>query len=396
MKENWLNTDYCTGCGACVDKCPVKAISLMEDMGCLKPNINHDKCISCSVCKIVCPNFNPISDAQLDKRSYIGFFKDSDISRKSSSGGIFVALAKYILSKEYGVVYGAAITYDSNILTCRHIRICDEKELYRLQGSKYVQSRSEGIYSKVKEDLASGKLVLFSGTSCQIASLRNFVGNQEKLYTVDLVCHGIPKDKLFYDYVSFLEKKYNGSVEDISFRAKDITYHGLTMSYTIKVRINSDKKSPNIKTIVRPKSSFYALFSNRAGYRESCYHCKYASLKKPADITLGDFLPKPSEVFDYGLDYEQHYSSIFVHSPKGLELLDAISDTIWYQEIPMDIMLKHHLNMQYPSVMSSSGAYFLCLYKKGGFERLQRHIEILNIKLLMKHLIRCVLKKLHK
>lgn len=396
MKDNWLNTDFCTGCGACVDKCPVKAISMLEDSGCLRPDINHDKCISCNVCKKVCPNFNPISYAQLEERSYIGYFKNRDISKQSSSGGIFIALAKYILTKKDGVVYGAAITYDSNTLTCRHIRICDEKELYRLQGSKYVQSRSDGVYSKVKDDLASGKLVLFSGTSCQIASLRNFVGNQDHLYTVDLVCHGIPKDKLFYDYVSFLEKKYCGCVEDISFRAKDISYHGTPMSYTIKVKINKDNKSSMLKTIVRPQSSFYTLFSNRAGYRESCYHCKYASLQKPADITLGDFLPKPTEVILYGLDAEEHYSSIFVHNQKGQELLNAISNTIWYQEIPMHDILKHHLNLQHPSVMSDKGAYYLSIYKKGGFERLQRRIKVINIKMQIKQQIKSILLKLHK
>jgi coenzyme F420-reducing hydrogenase beta subunit len=135
----------------------------------------------------------------------VAFYKDTKCSIKSSSGGLFVALAKSILAKQ-GIVYGAAMVYDNHVLECRHIRVEDEKDLYLLQGSKYVQSRMSGIYTQVKKDLTSGKTVLFSGTSCQVASMRNFVGAQERLFTVDLVCHGVPQDKIYNDYIDFIEK----------------------------------------------------------------------------------------------------------------------------------------------------------------------------------------------
>ncbi len=384
MKDNWLDTDLCTGCNACADKCPKHCISMVNVDGCRKPSIDFEKCVNCYQCKQVCPNFTfPINPGSL-KKAYIAYYKERSISVKSSSGGIFTALAAYILS-HHGIVYGATIAYENKILVCKHIRIDDMNDIPLLQGSKYAQSRLDGIYNLVKGDLAVGKTVLFSGTSCQIASLRNFVGNQEQLYTVDLVCHGVPKDKVFYDYLDYLGDKYKGHVENIAFRSKKIWHQGVIMPYTIQAKIRKNDSKVINKYFIRPKSSFYRLFSNRAGYRESCYQCKYASLSKPGDITLGDFRPLSKEIELYGLKPSEHYSSVFVHNAKGNALLTAISKDIWSYEIPIKEMLKHHLNLQHPSMITESGRKYYDLYKKGGFQRLHNYVIIVNFIIQVKH-----------
>ena len=102
----------------------------------------------------------------------------------------------------------------------------DAKDIYLLQGSKYIQSRTDGIYKQVKADLKEGRKVLFSGTSCQVASLKRFVGDAPNLYTIDLVCHGVPKEKLFQDYISFYESKNKCTVKNVSFRSKGYYCHG--------------------------------------------------------------------------------------------------------------------------------------------------------------------------
>ena len=139
MKDNWLNTDLCTGCGACADKCPLGCISMIDDNGCLKPDIDIDKCVNCNQCKKVCPNFTPSFNAKPAECTYVAFYKDTKCSIKSSSGGLFVALAKYILAKQ-GIVYGAAMVYDNQVIECRHIRVEDEKDLYLLQGTGHVEA----------------------------------------------------------------------------------------------------------------------------------------------------------------------------------------------------------------------------------------------------------------
>ena len=379
MNKNWLNTDMCTGCGACSDKCPVNCISMVDDGGCRKPDIDLEKCLNCNQCKKVCPNFIPVSNLEPAKKSFIACYKVRDIAIKSSSGGMFAALANYILSIK-GVVYGATMSYTDNTLICKHIRIDNKKDISLLQGSKYVQSRLDGIYTEVKRDLSAGKIVLFSGTSCQVASLRNFVGHHDCLYTVDLVCHGVPKDKLFYDYVHFLEKKFDGKVESIAFRTKEIFHHGIPMLYTIQAKLRKEDSTVIAKNFIRPKSSFYRLFSNRAGYRESCYQCKYASTLKPSDLTLGDFRPSATEIVQYGLNPTEHYSSVFLHSPKGSELLEAIDGTIWSCEMPLNEMLKHHLNMQHPSILTEAGKKYYNIYLRGGFRKLNNYVFWENFK----------------
>lgn len=392
MKDNWLNTDLCTGCGACADKCPVHCISIVDDGGCRKPDINLDKCVKCNQCKKVCPNFTPALNAEPARKTFIAYYKEHGVSDRSSSGGLFAALATHILSQN-GVVYGATISFENQVLICKHIRIDDVNDLHLLQGSKYVQSRTDGIYAKVKSDLSAGKLVLFSGTSCQVASLRNFVGKQERLFTVDLVCHGVPKDKIYNDYIDFIGKKYDGCVENIAFRSKDIRYRNKLMPYTIQVKIRKKDSTLVSKAFVRPRSSFYRLFSNRAGYRSSCYQCKYSSLIKSSDITLGDFLPRASEISKYGLNARVHYSSVFVHTNKGRELLESISESIWKFELPIEEMLSHHLNMQHPSVISEEGKKYLSIYDKGGFNKLHSYVVYENCRNDILHFVHSILKR---
>lgn len=358
-----------------------------DDSGCRKPDIDLGKCISCNLCKKICPNYNPLSYLAFDKKAYIAYYKNRNVSVKSSSGGIFAALACHFLSLDNGVVYGATIVCENGSIVCKHVRVDKETELQRLQGTKYIQSRMDGIYEVIKKDLASGKRVLFSGTSCQVASLRNYIGKADGLYAVDLVCHGVPKDRMVRDYLHFLNRKYKGKVIDISFRSKEVFYHDKPMPYVLNITFEDNKNVTFTKTIIRPKSAFYSLFMSRAGYRESCYNCKYASLQKPGDLTLGDFRPNKQEIVQLGLDQNEHYSSVFVHNQRGQELLNAISaDTNMY-EIPMDAMLKHHLNMQVPSAITKDGKHFLELYLKGGFAKLQRQVDFSILKAKIKSLI---------
>lgn len=240
-----LKSELCCGCAVCYDRCPVNAISMRENAeGYIAPVIDVALCIDCGQCAKVCPQMNGSQGRDYQKQSYVCFDPNTDREGRSSSGGMFALIATYILEKEHGVVYGAAMVYENDILQCKHKRIENTKDLHLLQGSKYMQSHTNGIYKQVKDDLKSGRTVLFSGTSCQVAALKRFVGENDYLFTVDLVCHGVPSDKLFRDYIHFVELKNHCHITNVSFRNKGYYHLGERIpilssirSQTIKIKL---------------------------------------------------------------------------------------------------------------------------------------------------------------
>lgn len=345
----------------------------VDSSGSRRPHLNSSLCISCSKCKKVCPQFSSSKSEEFDKQSYIGLCENSTLYQKSSSGGIFVALAESFL-KRGGVVYGAAITLYNQRVECRHLRITDSKDLHLIQGSKYVQSKMDGVYKMIKEDIKVGKDVLFSGTSCQVAAVKNVFGKHEHLYTIDLVCHGVPKDEIFSSYINYLEKRYKAKIEDVSFRVKGYRNFWSDSSYVLKILLTG-KRSTRIVFIPKDKSAYFKLFLQRASYRESCYSCKYASLNKPADMTLGDFRPASEEYLEYNLQKNITYSSIIVHTSKGIVLLGSAKNCVQLVPITIDMMVKHHGNLQRPSTITDEGKQLKELYNQKGIEGLQRDIN---------------------
>lgn len=376
--------EKCCGCAACMDKCPVHAISMHYDSDFNRvPHVDENVCISCGQCIKLCPRYNEEDRDKhegLDKKIkvYLGCYKNEDVEKKSSSGGIFAALALQVL-KQKGVVYGAAMCYENNKLSCHHIRVLDAKDIYLLQGSKYIQSRTDGIYKQVKADLKEGRKVLFSGTSCQVASLKRFVGDTPNLYTIDLVCHGVPKEKLFQDYISFYESKNKCTVKNVSFRSKGYYWHGKERKHLLTLTYEKNKVLYDEK-ILEQKSSYYCLFMSRAGYRLSCYSCAYATPNKPADLTLGDYHLTAREFEKYQLPSNQTYSTILVHNDKGKEVLDEIKENLKLAKASPQEVIARHGNLNYPSKMTDYGRLMYSTYLQGGYAKLQRMINIRFLK----------------
>ena len=302
------------------------------------------------------------------KSVYVAFGQDKTITEKSSSGGVFATLANNILTKG-GIVYGAAMMYEEDKLQCKHVRIDKVEDLHLIQGSKYVHSRTSGVFQSVKKDLDNGLTVLFSGTSCQVFALNHFVGENEKLYTVDLVCHGVPKDNVFYDYIDYLEEKEHKKIIGMSFRSK--------RKYNLYILEKNEDNQTSERVITSRKSAFYQLFLQRAGYREACYKCKWASLSKPGNITLGDFIPRKDELEKYGFDRSVTYSSIIVHDSKGNTLIEA-TPNLKFVPVTMDEMLRHHGNLIHPSSITPRGKKLYFFYRRYGYVNAQRWIDFNN------------------
>ena len=263
----------CSGCAACHDACPCGAISMVSDAeGFCYPAIDPKKCISCGRCVAICPSLHPAQSRQTIFAFAARMANDETTLARSSSGGIFSLLARRVLS-DGGVVFGAVWNKD---WTAIHRMTEDECGLARMRGSKYLQSQTAGVYVQAKREIETGRKVLFSGTPCQVAALRRFLGKDyENLLTVDLICHGVPSPAVWKAYL----RQFPETPVDISFRDKTLGWpHSVT-------RIDSsDGTERKIE-----QNSFMFAFAYELCNRPSCHQCRTRGLSSGADITLGDF-----------------------------------------------------------------------------------------------------------
>ncbi|MCD7771857.1 MAG: Coenzyme F420 hydrogenase/dehydrogenase, beta subunit C-terminal domain [Oscillospiraceae bacterium] len=282
-----IKVDYenCTGCGACVQKCPKNCISWKEEkLGFLYPTIDEEKCINCNICASSCPIElnNLVVDDYAEQEVFAAINNKEDILKQSSSGGVFPAISEWILAQA-GVVYGCAYNEDMQPLG---VRINKQQDMYRLQGSKYVQCDTSNSFALVEKDLKTDLLVLYSGTPCMIAGLRSFLKKEyDNLFCIDLVCHGVASSKYFLDYLHGLESEIKGTIRDIKFRDK--SYNGWSLSGTYSGKYFETDRSFK-KHLNYYDSYYYSYFLSGEIYRSSCYTCKYAQLSRIGDFTLGD------------------------------------------------------------------------------------------------------------
>ena len=272
--------ERCVGCKSCEQSCPKHCISMVENNeGFWYPSVDEKSCIECKLCLKRCPVENTDFHRNTPKKVWAWRNKnDADIMR-SASGGAADSAAKAVLQMG-GVVYGAA--YDEQ-LAVSHIEVTADAERKKLQSSKYVQSDPKDGYAKAKQRLAEGKKVLFTGTPCQIAGLYAFLGgNPENLYTVDLICHGVPSPKFFKKYLEYQNKQTAGRVIYFNFRSKD--KRGWGTQYLLKTKTKTKTKTKALSL-----DRYGKHFMDGDCYRESCYQCAYANTSRVGDLTVGDF-----------------------------------------------------------------------------------------------------------
>ena len=309
------NKEQCCACGACVNACPKDAISMIEDeYGYLYPNIDATKCIKCEMCKKVCSYQNK-EEIQLPINTFVAISKDINVLRKSASGGVFGTLANAIIN-DGGYAVGAAF---DNGFYVKHIFAANPIDLKRIQGSKYTQSNVGLIYRDIKKRLNEvDKTILFSGCPCQVAGLKSYLGKEYKnLLTIDLICHGVPSNKMFHDYIESLEKRENISLKEFCFRDKDL-------GWGIKCTALTDDNK-KISPFSTSSFSYLSYFLDGYIYRENCYKCKYASRHRPGDISIGDYWgieKEHSDLVENGcIDTERGVSVLIVNTEKGRDYL---------------------------------------------------------------------------
>lgn len=329
------NKKDCVGCFACVSKCPSHCTTMIPDNeGFLYPTIEKKHCIDCGLCEKVCPVINKLSLPSIKPQTYAAKHKDETIRRMSSSGGIFTALAEIILQRK-GVVFGAKFN-DQWEVVHDYVESVDALSVFR--GSKYVQSLIGNSYNKAEGFLKQNRDVLFSGTPCQIAGLRRFLGkNYDNLIAIDFVCHGVPSPKVFRLYLkAFLKgRQYTDanantvlappfhSLRGISFRDKTTGWK--RYSFITQHSPGKDQELITFRETLNI-NIFMRGFLHDIYLRPSCYACPAKSFTSGSDITIGDYWG--IEKYYAHFDDDRGTSLVLVSSINGERLYQLIGDRI--------------------------------------------------------------------
>ena len=306
----------CNGCGLCSVVCPKQCIEMKEKPdGFLYPHVNKKDCIGCGLCVKKCPEYGFIAREKV-KQVYAAKTRDRKLITESTSGGIFGELAKSILDTG-GVVYGAAYV---DVDVVRHQRISNISELYKLNGSKYVQSEISSVYPMIKEDLLSSKNVLFSGTGCQIAAIRNYLPKDfNNLICVEVVCHGVPAPGLFKKYIKWLSQKGNAPVLKYQFRSKCERPTGEHSKYYYET-------SKGFNSGYSYEDPYYGSFLCGSILRNSCYKCNFKGRLRSGDITIGDFWG--IEKTNSKINTDSGISLVMINTEKGNRMFEPLKNRL--------------------------------------------------------------------
>ena len=340
----------CTGCGLCVTVCSKCAISFRKGkLGHLFPIIDQTKCIDCGLCQKKCPAINT-PNLYYPKKAYAAFSKDIEDYKSSTSGGAASVFSNYII-EQGGIVYGCAVCKTNNkTLDVKHIRVSEKEDLLLLKGSKYVQSRITDVLPLIKSDIKNGKKVLFIGTPCQTAAIRNlFPKNPENLYVVDIICHGVPSLAILHTHIK--NKIGNEEIDNIRFRDGSELYLQLIQGNKVLYGSYLFKE--------RYKDEYYNAFMDGFTYRLSCHNCSYAGSKRVSDITIGDFwgLGKENDA-SYIKPHDDGISVILPITDKGVELIEAVSSKLNIYERSVSEAINGNDQLREPKTINKRIRFF--------------------------------------
>lgn len=355
------NQNICSGCMACYNACPSKAIFEEENKnGEVYPKINDELCIHCGKCMHVCHLNNNFFHENRSNDVYAAWNTNCAVRLTSASGGVAAALYAYALEREihtFGVAY-------SSEKGAYYIEIHDQKELDECRNSKYVYSKMGYIYGSIEQYLKKGEQVMFIGLPCHVAGVLSYIGKTyENLLTVDIVCHGTCSEQYLKEHIQYIENKLHKKANAVSFR--DPQYGTNQFIFSLRNQQNLLYKAP-----VEFNDAYQVGYHKAVIYRENCYQCKYARPERISDITISDF-----SGLGQLAPWEEERGSVSCVIPsteKGDLLLKTLKENgkIDLVKRNPDEAYKYEKQLIEPSIPSEHRTEFLRMYADGvGFDR---------------------------
>lgn len=343
----------CTGCAVCAEVCPAGAVTMKYDEGgFLVPEIDEQKCLQCGKCVRHCPTQRELHGEY--RKAVCHAVQAADTFREQgSSGGIFPLLAEYIM-EQGGSVVGAVFDADFSV---KHVVSCNREEVARMYGSKYVQSDMRGIYAKIEMLLKSGMRVLFSGVACQVAGLKAYLAVEyDNLYTIDVVCHGVPSPGVWKAYLASLPGE---GIREIHFRSKKHLgwSSGLYIQYA------------DGREICKGSDTYIKSFLNNWILRDCCYRCEFKG-ESYSDITLGDFwgIEQINDAFD-----NMGTSFVTLNSAKGENLYEKVSGNFVINvALPTNIAVRQNPCIERPAPDNRMHPRFKRIWRGGDWKQAVR------------------------
>lgn len=344
----------CALCGACLNACPTNAISFNKAYRDFSyPQINEILCVRCNSCEKVCPVL------RLQKRpesgrpvAFAAKSNDDSVRLRSTSGGAFYELAMQML-RDGGYICGAVFDKEFHV---RHIVTDTQEDLFRMMGSKYTQSNVEYCYREIREKLENGNAVLFSGCPCQVAGLRSFLGRDySNLLLVELICHGIPGDRMLQAYIGMQEKKYGAKLKSLEFRNKSKGWHNSSVCLQFENR--------RVYTKPITADAYMRGFLGGFSLKSACYNCHFRNFTSGSDIILGDFWGAEVELPD---DDNKGISAILVNTEKGMLMLDNCR--LERSSVEIETVIKYNKSLVKSAVPNLQKEQFYACAEQDGLE----------------------------
>lgn len=304
--------DLCTGCGACAYKCPKSCITMKEDVqGVVYPHLDATNCIECHACEKACPILNPLTDKE-PQRAYAAWSNDEEERRTSASGGVAIEIYKYCLKNGY-IAVGASQNEDFSVT---HKVARTEEELRPFKNSKYVFSDAYEAFPQIRQLLKDGEKVVFIGLPCQVSALRKLFNDHENLLLIEVVCHGTTPLSYLRQHIHYLESCEGQQAKRMSFRDPD------TYTYTYTLTLYNEAGERFYAQQIKDGDNYQVGYHKAINYRENCYHCPFARVKRISDICLSDYKGLGKyEPSSYG---NEKVSCILVYTPKGQTIIDNL------------------------------------------------------------------------
>lgn len=356
------SADQCTGCSVCASVCPTGSISMKEDReGFLQPLIDTKTCIGCHKCEKTCPIITPIKiPTDFETEAYAAINKDEEVRMKSSSGGMFHALAKWTI-EQGGVVFGARFNDQWEVV---HDYTETIEGIEPFMRSKYVQSRIGDTFKQARQFLDAGRQVLFVGTPCQIGGLKAYLKKgYDNLIAVDFICHGVPSPKVWRQYLKWMRK--DDQILDVNFRDKTKGWLGFQqVIITTTTTTTRENQMENV---------YFRGFLRDVYLRKSCYGCPFKTIHRISDITLADAWGIqhccPELHDDKGTSY------ILIHTERGEMVSQAISDGILRKKLQINELIIHNPSIVKSVARPQRRTTYLSAFNFGGFNFAKNYID---------------------